>query len=117
MSGHYAIPISRYKTILNNVTIRVNKNVTFLATDTNKSKYDTALKLHRQFAHSFPERSIKLIDFAGEHWEKDEQLNILSVNSTKWQNTLKQFVDNLPTNRLSVFDHFVGLALKGLKKQ
>ena len=25
-----------------------------------------------------------------------------------------QFVGNLPTNCLSVFDHFVGLALKGL---
>ena len=28
--------------------------------------------------------------------------------------TLKQFVRKLPTNCLSVFDHFVGLALKGL---
>ena len=27
--------------------------------------------------------------------------------------TLKQFVGNLPTNCLSVFDHFVGLARKG----
>ena len=42
--------------------------------------------------------------------------NPLSANSTKWSNTLKQFVGNLPTNCLSVFDHFVGLALKGLKK-
>ena len=30
---------------------------------------------------------------------------------------LKQFVDKLPTNSLSVFDHFVGLALKGLTDQ
>ena len=29
-------------------------------------------------------------------------------------NTLKQFVVFLPTNCLSVFDHFVGLVLKGL---
>ena len=28
--------------------------------------------------------------------------------------TLKQFIGNLPTNCLSVFDHFVGLALEGL---
>ena len=40
--------------------------------------------------------------------------NPLSTNFTKWWNTLKQFVDKLPTNCLSVFDHFVGLALKGL---
>ena len=38
----------------------------------------------------------------------------LSANITKWSNTLKQFVDKLPTNCLSVFDHFVGLTLKGL---
>ena len=41
-------------------------------------------------------------------------LNPLSANPTKWSNTLKQFVGKLPTNCLSVFDHFVGLALKGL---
>ena len=41
-------------------------------------------------------------------------LNPLSANFTKWSNTLKQFVGNLPTNCLSVFGHFVGLALKGL---
>ena len=41
-------------------------------------------------------------------------LNPLSTNITKWLNTLKQFVGKLPTNCLSVFDHFVGLALKGL---
>ena len=32
----------------------------------------------------------------------------LSANFTKWSNTLKQFVGNLPTNFLSVFGHFVG---------
>ena len=41
-------------------------------------------------------------------------LNSLSANPTKWSNTLKQFVGNLPTNCLSVFDHFVKLAPKGL---
>ena len=44
-------------------------------------------------------------------------LNPLIVNPTKWSNTLKQFIGNLPTNCLSVFDHFVKLALKGLKDQ
>ena len=40
--------------------------------------------------------------------------NPLNVNFTKWPNTLKQFVGNLPTNCLSMFDHFVEFALKGL---
>ena len=41
-------------------------------------------------------------------------VNSLSANPTKWSNTLKQFIGNLPKNCLSVFDHFVKLALKGL---
>ena len=41
-------------------------------------------------------------------------INPLSANFTNWSNTLKQFVGNLPMNCLSVFDHFVGLALKRL---
>ena len=40
--------------------------------------------------------------------------NPLRVKPTKWPNTLKQFVGHFPTNCLSVFDHFVGLAVKGL---
>ena len=42
------------------------------------------------------------------------KINPLSASFTKWSITLKQFVDKLPTNCLSVFDHFVGFALKGL---
>ena len=41
--------------------------------------------------------------------------NPLNANPTKWWSTLKQFVDNLPTNYLSVFDQLVKLALKGLR--
>ena len=44
-------------------------------------------------------------------------VNPLSANPTKWSNTLKQFLGNLPTNCLNVFDHFVGLVLKGLTEQ
>ena len=42
--------------------------------------------------------------------------NPLNRNPTKWQNTLKQFLGNLPTNCLSMFDHFGALALKGLNR-
>ena len=43
-------------------------------------------------------------------------INPLSANLTKWSNTIKQFVGKLPTNCLSVIDHFVRLALKGLRQ-
>ena len=46
--------------------------------------------------------------------ETHSNINPLSTNFTKWSNTLKQFVGNLPTNCLSMFGHFVGLPLKGL---
>ena len=43
-----------------------------------------------------------------------ENVNPLSAKLTKWPNTLKQFVGNLATDCLSVFGHFMRLALKGL---
>ena len=42
------------------------------------------------------------------------RLNPFEANPTKCSNTLKQIVGELPTNCLSVFDHFVGLTLKWL---
>ena len=46
--------------------------------------------------------------------QSDSQINPLIAKPTKWSNILKQFVGNLPTNCLSVIDHFAGCALKGL---
>ena len=43
-------------------------------------------------------------------------VNPLYANRTKWSNTLKQVVGKLPTNCLSVFDHFVKLSLKELSR-
>ena len=40
--------------------------------------------------------------------------NPLNVIPTKWSNIFKQFVAKFATNCLSAFEHFVGLALKGL---
>ena len=48
-------------------------------------------------------------------FDTSKGFNPLSANPTKWSNTLKQFVGNLPTNCLSVLDNFVGLALKGFR--
>ena len=46
---------------------------------------------------------------------KKAVFNPLSANPEKWSKTLKQIVRNLPMICLSVFDHFMNLALKGLK--
>ena len=42
-------------------------------------------------------------------------VNPSSVNPAKCSNTLEQFVGISSTNCLSIFDHFVGLALKELR--
>ena len=42
------------------------------------------------------------------------KLKSLSANSTKWSNTLKQFVGFCRRIVLGVSDHFVGLAFKSL---
>ena len=55
------------------------------------------------------------MDFLQKHLRaKSLELNPLNANPTKWPKTLKQFVGKLPTSCLSVFGHFVNLALKGL---
>ena len=67
-------------------------------------------------------RSLLFPDNVFFSWEQKELLagdifdliNPLSAKFIKWSNTLKQFVGNLPTNCLSVFYHFMNLALKGL---
>ena len=59
---------------------------------------------------------LAIIRHSKEHKKHSVELNPLSANPEKWSNTLKQIVGNLPTIYLSVFDHFMNLALKGLKK-
>ena len=52
-------------------------------------------------------------EFTGDN-TKSKHYNPLNANPEKWSNTLKQIVGNLPTICLSVFDHFMNLALKGI---
>ena len=56
-SGHYAIPISPFKTILNNVTTGTNTNVTLIATESNRWKSNIALKLQTICASTSREAS------------------------------------------------------------
>ena len=46
-----------------------------------------------------------------------KDINSFSANPEKWSNALKQIVTNLPTICLSVFDHFMNSALKGLSRE
>ena len=59
--------------------------------------------------------SLLLLSFLHHSFALYSLFNPLSANFTKWSNTLKLFVGKLAANCLSVFDHFVGLALKQLR--
>ena len=49
-------------------------------------------------------------------YDEEIPFNPLSASPTKWSDKLKEFVGKLPTNCWSEFEHFVGLALKGLNE-
>ena len=49
-------------------------------------------------------------------YSKNYCVNPFRANPAKWSDYLKQFIDNLPTNCYSVFDHFVALSFKRLKR-
>ena len=68
--------------------------------------------------------SVKMLYFFRRSWltqtlrgplREELRINPLSAKVIKWSNTLKQIVVNLPTICLSVFEHFMNLALKGLR--
>ena len=67
--------------------------------------------VNREFYHYTSKRSSLTQELM---YQRTRFLNPLSANPTKWSNTLKQFAGKLPTNCLSVFDHIVKLAPKGL---
>ena len=84
--------------------------------------------VYRLYIYFYSNQQARLVTFNFEFWFRTFNLEInystycsancvfnpLSANLTKWSNTLKQFVGKLPTNCLSVFDHFVRLTLKEL---
>ena len=77
-------------------------------------KYIPTRKAVYSFHNMIREQKMKVSSVVLTHLTNHWSFNPLSANPTKWPNTLKQFVGKLPTNCLSVFDHFVKLALKGL---
>ena len=71
-SGHYALPISPYTQLLNNLATNEMIHIT-LTTQGEKSKFQMAIKLH-SFSHPPPEKLVKLLNSAGEQWRNDEDL-------------------------------------------
>ena len=98
---------SRFTLLLQNLSIRVDLQ-----------KVRNALKSSQNDGNNcrFAHKAVCSLKFVHSHLALFcfHFVNPSSANPAKWSITLRQFVGSLPTNCLSVFDHFVGLALKGL---
>ena len=57
-SGHYAIPITKAKQIINNFERGSTNSITLTLSEV-KDNYNVALKLHRQFAHPTQEKLLR----------------------------------------------------------
>ena len=82
-SGHYAIPITKAKQIINNFE-RGSTNSITLALSKVKDNYNVALKLHQQFVHPTQDKLLKLINNAGHPWSTNNELKekIKEVSNT-----------------------------------
>lgn len=72
-SGHYAIPITRAKQLINNLDRKTDMSITLTMSE-NNNNHNIALKLHRQFAHPSKEKLLQLIKNAGEPWCSNQKL-------------------------------------------
>ena len=77
-----------------------------------KHIYDPIKQLRRSFSAKTKTMTFRVLNTL---LNKNLSFNPLGAKPTKWSNTLKPFVGKLSTNYLRVSDHFVGLALKGLR--
>ena len=82
-SGHYAIPITKTKQIINNFE-RGSTNSITLALSKVKDNYIVALKLHQQFVHPTQDKLLKLINNAGHPLSTSNELKekIKEVSNT-----------------------------------
>ena len=72
-SGHYVIPITKAKQLINNLNRESDMSITLTMTS-DKDNHNIALKLHRQFAHPSQEKLLQLIKNAGEPWFGNQNL-------------------------------------------
>ena len=71
-SGHYLLPLTKKTQLIHNLD---GSDKIVLTVSTNKSDFEIAQKLHRQFAHPTKDKLLKLVKLAGEPWNNDQNLH------------------------------------------
>ena len=72
-SGHLALPLTKNRRILNDISIGEEMKVTLTSTQ-QKLTHEIAVKLHRQFTHAQPNKLHNLLDSAGKPWSSNKEL-------------------------------------------
>ena len=72
-SGHYVIPISKPKQLINSIDNIKCMNITLTA-HKDYSNEQIALKLHRQFGHPTKDKLLQLINLSDPQWSNNEEL-------------------------------------------
>ena len=94
-SGHYAIPITKPKQIINNIERDLFTSVT-LTVSNSMTDQDMAIKLHRQFAHPSQDKLIQLLNNAGEPWSTNTKLKDCIKSLSKECTTCAIYKKNPP---------------------
>ena len=71
-SGHYLLPLTKKTQLIHNLD---GSDKIILTVSTNKSDFEIAQKLHRQFAHPTKDKLLKLVKLAGEPWNNNQNLH------------------------------------------
>ena len=115
-SGHSALPRTKNRRILNDISIGEEMKATLTSTQ-QKSPHEIAVKLHRQFAHAQPNKLHNLLDSAGDPWSSNKELKdeITKVSHEcrtclVYQKSLRRPVVGLPM--ASKFQECVAMDLK-----
>ena len=93
-SGHYAIPITRVKQLINNPDREPNMIITLILLDS-KGNHSITLKLQRQFAHPSKEKVLQVVKKAGEPWCNNQNL-MVEINVLNNCTTCKRYEKTPP---------------------
>ena len=115
-SGHYTIPLTPSMQLLSTVKCIPDSQVVFTVTAA-LTKFQQAVKLHRQFAHAPADKIIALLNTAGKPWSSDSELKSELSHVVEKCQTCLEYGKELPKPSVALpsanhFQETVALDLK-----
>ena len=117
-NGLYALPLTKSKQLMTNFCKDESQcPVVFKTSDVSKTNAETALKLHRSFAHPSADRLLRMVNSAGDKWASNDQLKNEIRKVTNECNVCKMFkkAPSRPTVGLPMATEFNDVVAMDLK--